>query len=140
MTLLIDAGPLFAQADVSEPRHTPIREILRRERGALVTSQVVAAEVDYLIGKRLGAEAERFFLNDLAGGTYTVECLSVAEFRTVSDLANRYRDLALGLADLSLVVLAQRLNTRHILTFDERCFRTVKPLQGGAFTVLPTDG
>jgi hypothetical protein len=31
------------------------------------------------------------------------------------------------------------LRTRRLVTFDERAFRTVTPLQGGAFTVLPAD-
>ena len=117
-----------------------VTKILRGERGALVTSQVVAAEADYMIGQRLGPDAELAFLDDLAAGTYIVECLSAPELRATRDLAYRYRDLRVGLADASLVVLAQRLGTRRILTFDHRCFRMVKPLQGGAFTVLPTDG
>ena len=45
----------------------------------------------------------------------------------------------LGLADASLVVLALRFRTRRLLTFDDRAFRTVVPLQGGAFTLLPMD-
>jgi uncharacterized protein len=51
----------------------------------------------------------------------------------------QYRDLRLGLADASLLVLAARYETRRILTLDDRAFRTVKPLQGGAFAVLPAD-
>jgi len=51
----------------------------------------------------------------------------------------RYRDLRLGLADASLVVLAKRYGSRRILTFDERAFRVVVPLQGGSFTSLPGD-
>lgn len=140
MTLLIDAGPLFAQSDSKEPRHQAVAEILRSEPGALVTSQVVAAEVDYMIGNRLGTDAELAFLDDLADRTYMIECLSSAELREARDLAYRYRDLRLGLAEASLVVLAQRLGTRRVLTFDQRCFRMVRPLQGGTFMVLPADG
>ena len=55
------------------------------------------------------------------------------------DLARRYRDLELGLADVSLVMLAIRYRARGIVTFDERAFRTVAPLQGGSFIVLPAD-
>jgi hypothetical protein len=36
-------------------------------------------------------------------------------------------------------VLARRYRSRRIITFDERAFRTVAPLQGGSFTVLPAD-
>ena len=51
----------------------------------------------------------------------------------------RYADLELGLADCALVVIANRYKTNRILSFDERHFRAVIPLQGGAFTILPSD-
>jgi predicted nucleic acid-binding protein len=88
---------------------------------------------------RLGVGVELAFLEDLAMGTYIVECLTREELRTAREVVERYRDLRLGLADASLVVLAHRYGTRRILTFDERAFRSVAPLQGGSFTVLPAD-
>lgn len=51
----------------------------------------------------------------------------------------RYRSLSIGLADASLVVLADRYGTNRLLTLDERRFRAVRPLGGGAFRLLPTD-
>jgi predicted nucleic acid-binding protein len=44
-----------------------------------------------------------------------------------------------GHADASVAVLAARFGTRRILTFDERHFRAITPLQGGHFTILPAD-
>ena len=61
------------------------------------------------------------------------------DFGAALRVAHRYRDLELGLADASLVVLAQRFRTRRLVTFDERAFRAVAPLQGGSFTLLPAD-
>jgi predicted nucleic acid-binding protein len=61
----------------------------------------------------------------------------VSELGSAREVVARYRDLELGLADASLVVLAQWWQTRRILTLDERAFRAVTPLQGGAFEVLP---
>jgi len=139
MALLVDAGALYAQADVNEPRHEAVVRILRTEREALVTTELAVAEADYLILRRLGVDVEIAFLNDLAAGTYIVECLTRDELRTARDVVERYRDLRLGLADASLVVLAHRYKTRRILTFDERAFRQVTPLQGESFIVLPTD-
>ncbi len=137
--LIVDAGALYAQADSDEPQHQPIARVLRAERGTLVTSQVVAAEADYLILRRLGVDVELAFLDDLASGTYVVDSLARADLAVARDIATRYRDLELGLADASLVVLAARWETRRILTLDERAFRAVTPLQGGAFTLLPAD-
>jgi hypothetical protein len=52
----------------------------------------------------------------------------------------RYAELGLGLADCSLIALAQRYRTTRILSFDQRHFRAVTPLEGGAFTIMPVDG
>jgi predicted nucleic acid-binding protein len=138
-TLIVDASALYAQADADEPEHEAVSGVLRSERGELVTSQLVVAEADYLILRRLGVDAELRFLEDLAGGTYLADTLSPAELAIARDVAARYRDLELGLADASLVVLANRWQTRRILTLDERAFRAVSPLQGGSFTLLPAD-
>jgi len=139
VTLIVDAGPLLAQADRDEPRHKSVVEFLKAERGPLITSEAAAAEADYLILSRLGIGVELAFLQDLSEGTFTVECLSQQELSAARDVAEQYEGLELGLADCSLVVLARRFKTRRILTFDERAFRTVAPLQGGAFSILPAD-
>lgn len=119
--------------------HRAVTELLRSESGPLVTTEVAVAEADFLILNRLGPEVELAFLDDLAEGTFQVECLSQAELKVARDIARRYRSLKLGLADCSLVVLARRYRTNRIATFDERAFRTVIPLQGGTFVVLPAD-
>jgi predicted nucleic acid-binding protein len=139
VALIIDAGALYAQADADEPRHEAVAHILTNERQALVTSELVVAEADYLILTRLGIDVELDFLEDLASGTYTVECLSRDELRTARSVAEQYRDLRLGLADASLVVLAYRYHSNRLLTFDERAFPPVRPLQGGSFVLLPAD-
>lgn len=137
--LIVDASALYAQADADEPEHEAVSKVLRAERGTLVTSQLVCAEADYLILRRLGVDAELRFLEDLAEGTYIADSLGVPDLAIARDLAARYRDLQIGVADASLVVLANRWGSRRILTLDERGFRTVKPLQGGSFKVLPAD-
>jgi predicted nucleic acid-binding protein len=139
MALVVDAGAMYALADVDDPGHDAVRDTLLRETQDLVTSELAVAEADYLILDRLGPDAEAAFLEDLAEGTYIVECLDRAALREAADLVARHRDLRIGLADASLVVLAARRDTRRILSFDHRAFRAVAPLQGGSFRILPAD-
>jgi predicted nucleic acid-binding protein len=139
MALIVDAGALYAQADRADPEHEPVVAVLRGDREALVTSQLAAAEADYLILTRLGVEVELGFLADLAESTFSAECLTRSELGEAREVVARYRDLHVGLADASLVVLARRFRTRRLLTLDERCFRAMKPLQGGTFVLLPAD-
>jgi uncharacterized protein len=139
VALIVDAGPLYAQADADEPRPPSVAAVLRAEHEALVTSELVIAEADYLILDRLGIEVELAFLEDLAAGTFQVECLTLEELGRARNLVEQYPDLRLGLADASLVVLADRHRSTRILSFDERAFRAVAPIAGGSFTVLPAD-
>jgi predicted nucleic acid-binding protein len=139
VTLILDAAPLVALADSEDPQREVLLETLRGEVGSLIVPAPVTAEVDYLLGRRLGSAARRAFLSDLAARRYDVACLEDDEYATVASLDARYADLGLGLADCSIVVLAARLETRRLLSFDERHFRAVAPLQGGAFELLPAD-
>ena len=139
MALIVDAGALFAQANARDPDHDAVKHLLLDEAGPLVTSELAAAEADYLILDRLGVNVELQFLTDLAEETFTVECLTRADISVARDLVERYRDLHVGLADASLVILARRHHTRRILTFNHRAFRAMAPLQGGHFRVLPAD-
>jgi len=139
VALLVDAGALYAQADADEPRHADVARVLQAEPEILVTTELAVAEADDLVLDRLGVEVELAFIDDLVAGTYVVECLTRDELQTARALVDRYRDLRIGLADASLVVLANRYGSRRIVTFDERAFRTITPLDGGSFTLLPAD-
>jgi len=137
MSLIVDAGVLFAQADAGDPEHERVVALLKAESDRLVTSQLAAAEADYLILERLGVDAELAFLADLAAGTFAAECLDQGELGAARDLARRYRDLELGLADASLLVLAARHRTVRIATLDRTDFLAVRPLYGQALELLP---
>jgi uncharacterized protein len=139
VTLVLDAAPLVALADAREPQLEALLRIRDEEEGQLVLPAPVAAEVDYLLGVRFGEAARRAFLSDLAAQRYHVACLEADDYRAVSELDIRYSDLGLGLADCSIMVLAERYETRRLLSFDERHFRAVAPLQGGSFELLPAD-
>jgi predicted nucleic acid-binding protein len=137
--LIIDAAPLVAVADRRDRLRSTIEALLRDEPGELVVPGPVTAEVDYLLGRRLGRSSRLAFLDDLAAGRFIVAHLETDGYRVIADLERLYKDLDVGLADLSVIVAAQRHGTRRVLTFDERHFRVLRPLTGGHFTLLPAD-
>ncbi len=139
MTLILDATPLVALADSSEPQREALLETLRAEPGSLIVPAPVTAEVDYLLGERFGSPARRAFLSDLAARRYDVDALEPDDYLVAQDIELRYADLDLGLADCSIVILAARHKTLRLFSFDVRHFRAVTPLQGGSFELLPTD-
>jgi uncharacterized protein len=139
VTVVIDAGPLVAFGDANDPYFARIDQLLRSVEGPLLIPAPVTAEVDYLLGQRVGDEPRRNFIADLAAGRFSVPCLEREDYRTIGELEARYTDLELGLADCALIVVAHRYGADRIVSFDERHFRAVTPLGGGAFTILPAD-
>ncbi len=139
MTLILDAGPMVALADQDDPLAPRILEVLTTEPGPLILPAPTTAEVDYMLGRHFGGRARRAFLADLAAESVRGGRSAAEEYSEVASLEARYADLELGLADCAAVVLARRFRTRRLVTLDERHFRTVAPLQGGSFELLPAD-
>jgi len=139
LTLVLDAAPLVAVADRRDPMRPLVEQLLVNEPGDLVVPVPVTAEVDYLLGRRLGRHARLAFLDDLSAGRFVAAGLDANDYGVIADLERRYDDLDVGLADLSVVVVAHKMNTRRLLTFDERHFRALRPINRGRFTLLPSD-
>jgi hypothetical protein len=132
-----DTSGLLALFNRTEPEHEAVRSIVAELDEPLIVSPYVVAEVDYLVGHRVGVDAELTVLGELAGGGYELACLDAAELERASEVVARYRDQRIGIADASIVLLADRYRTRRVLTLDRRHFDVLRPLSGGRFSLLP---
>ena len=139
MALIADSGGIYALYDASDRNHKPIRRAVEAETGALILPSPVLGEIDYLLRTRLGLEAELRFLEGIANGAFTIEQFTREDSIRCRALLTKYHELDLGLADASVMAIAERLGVRRILTVDERDFRTVRSHDGRAFILVPTD-
>jgi len=137
--IVLDTSGLLAAIDDRQSAHRSAKEALEADAGPYLLSPFVLAEMDYLLQTRVGQAAELLFLAEVARGAYRLEPFTPAEIEQAGGVIGRYRDLGVGLADASVVVLAARAGTNRVLTLDERHFRAVRPLHGRTFTVLPAD-
>lgn len=137
--ILLDTSGLFAAANENQPEHEQVKLVLETEPGPFILSPFVLAELDYLVAQRAGIDAELGLLDEVAVGTYQLASFAADDVAEAKALIESYRDLGIGLADASIVVLAGRLGTNRVLTLDERRFRAVRPLSGGPFELLPAD-
>jgi predicted nucleic acid-binding protein len=96
-----------------------------------------AAELDYMLATRVGAGARDALLEEVVTGTYRLERFDVADLRRACAVMRRFADLSIGLADASLVVLAERHDCRDVLTLDERHFRALRFGGSRRFRLLP---
>ncbi|HEY4183726.1 MAG TPA: PIN domain-containing protein [Polyangia bacterium] len=137
--ILLDTSGLLAAIDGSQRLHAQCAAKLGEATGPFLLSPFVLAELDYLLGTRVSATAQDALLGEVARGAYRLEPFDADDVASARAIAAKYKTLNLGLADASLVVLADRYSIRDILTLDERHFRAVRTSKGKRFRVLPTD-
>lgn len=137
--LIADTGAIYACYDRSDAHHLAARAFLEDFTGRLLIPPLVLAELDHLVGARLGEDARVAVLEDVLE---TARVLPFSHDLAVraAGVAGSYSAFPLGLTDASLVVHAQDQRTIDLFTVDQRHFRAVSPLWGGrAFRLLPFD-
>ena len=98
---------------------------------------LVVTEVVYLVGTRLGSEAEVRFIGDIASGDLQVEPVAASDWLRIAELVHTYRDLPLGTVDASVVAACERLGATTVATIDRRDFTVVRPNHCDRLSILP---
>lgn len=137
--ILVDTSAALQLASTTAQRHSDVLEVVNELRGPFLLSPFVLAELDYMLGTRHGQAAQLAMLDQVAEGAYELAEFDRADVRAATAVLRSYADLELGLADASIVVLAERFRTHDVLTFDFRHFRTVRGPGGRPFRLLPDD-
>jgi len=135
--ILLDTSGLLAAMDSRERRHGACKAALEADPGPFVLSPFVLAELDYLLGTRVSAAAQRALLDEVARGAYRLENFEASDVELAADVMERYESLDIGLADASLVVLAGRTGAQNVLTLDVRHFSVLRTPKGKAFRLRP---
>lgn len=100
-------------------------------------SPYVVAELDYLLATGRGVHAELAVLTELSGGAWELPSIDPSDLRDACAMIERYQDQEIGVADASLVVLADRYRTDRLLNLDQRHFRVVRTAAGTPLTCCP---
>jgi predicted nucleic acid-binding protein len=137
--IVLDTGGLYAALDANEVMHGRAVAALVASTPPRVISPFVLAELDYLIGDRVGHRAQMALLEEVTRGAYQLEGFSSEDVGHAGRIMERYADLRIGLADASVVVLANRHRTLDLLCTDERHFRALRGSGGKSFRLLPID-
>jgi uncharacterized protein len=137
--ILLDTSGLLAALDASQRRHAPCRAALEASKGPLLLSPFVLAELDYLLMRHVGASAQAALLEEVVRGVYRLENFLAEDVARAAEVMHRYSDLQIGLADASIVVLAERHGTAEVLTLDMRHFQALRIGGRKRFRILPDD-
>lgn len=135
--MIVDTSVLLAHFDETDPWHLKATELIDAFAGPMVVSPYVVQELDYLVMARVGVAAELAVLKDLASNAWSLPGFGADDLNVAVEVVARYRDLRVGVADASNVVLAHRYGTDIIATLDRRHFTVLRSLSGGYFTLVP---
>jgi predicted nucleic acid-binding protein len=137
--ILLDTSGLLSALFPDQRHHQACAQALARDPGPFVMSPFVLAELDYLIGRHAGPEAQRALLTEIAIGAYELAAFDSRGIATAERILRGFGDQEIGLADASIVVLSERFGVVELLSLDERHFRTLRGHRGRPFRLLPFD-
>ncbi len=129
MRVVSDTGPLVAAANRRDRAHSLAAALVSGLGRELLIPEPVLVEVDQLLRARVNLGSARLFLAAVSGGEHTVAFLSPGLLRRAVEIDRGFADLDLGLADASVMAVAERLEL-PILTFDFEDFRATRPARG----------
>ncbi len=115
---LCDASPLIALINQSDANHQRCVDILPQLLAALLTTWSCFTEAMYLLGRYGGWSAQQELWGYVADQILLLHHNNVEEQERMRSLMEQYRDIAMDLADASLVATAETLNQRLIFTLD----------------------
>jgi len=137
--ILVDTNAVLQLVSSTARHHGDIQRIVDEVSGPFLLSPFVLAELDYMLGKRHGQAAQLALLGEVAEGAYELAEFGRSDVERAVAVMRRYEDLQVGLADASIVVLAERHGSSDVLTFDRRHFRAMRGPGGRPFRLLPDD-
>ncbi|GAB91020.1 PIN domain-containing protein [Gordonia rhizosphera] len=103
----------------------------------LIVSSYIVGELDYLVLTRHGSQIERIVLDELTSGAWELAVMSRERLSAASAIVRQYSDVPVGVADASIIVLADVYQTRTVATLDHRHFTVLRLGDGSVPLIIP---
>lgn len=112
--IIVDTGFWLALADRRDAYHERAKRALQRYDEPLITTWCVMTETCHLLLSRKGIDAQVRFIESLEAGVFWLFALEERHVGQIATLMQKYADLPMDLADASLVILAEELDSGRI--------------------------
>ena len=136
---VVDTGPLVAYLDERDPYHHAVIERWDDFSGRLVTTSAVITEVIHFVAA--DRRGPRFLADLVLESAMEVYDLSrPPELHQAVALMEKYADTPMDFADATLVLLAEALDVRDVLTLDVRGFSAYRTRRSSPFRLVLREG
>lgn len=127
--ILVDTGPLVALFDPKDEHHAQCQKVLKGIKEPLTTTVSVLTEAFHmLVPNSTGSDRLRDFIGKGALSVWDLD--SSSSLTRAFELMEIYEDRPMDLADASLVVAAEMLETNKVFTVDRDDFETYRLRRG----------
>ncbi|MEH1906209.1 type II toxin-antitoxin system VapC family toxin [Nostoc sp.] len=116
--ILCDTGVLLCLVDPTQPQHNAYKIAVIRLAKPLVTTWSCLTEAMYLALHRGGWQMQKQLGQLLLDKLLTVYEIQESDYSRLLALMEQYRDRPMDLADATLVLRAEKIGYRQILTLD----------------------
>ncbi len=138
-TAVVDSGPFIALFDKDDKFHFQTKERIiafREEKGRLVTTWAVLAEVTYLLHSKISLKAEMRFLEWLSLDNVGILALEMIHLNQIIKLQDKYSNRSMDFADATILVAAEIIQTQQVFSLDFKDFAVYRTSHGKSFQNL----
>ena len=123
--IIIDTGAFVALFNRRDSAHLAAQRAFETIQEPMITTFPVITETCYFLAATVSQTAQSNFLKSFVLGAFQILDLEATHIDRMIVLMEKYADLPMDMADASLVVLAEQLNSGRILTVDRRDFNVL---------------
>ena len=113
---LVDAGPFIALFDKDDRFHKVVETFLKKFSGRLMTTWSVITETAHMLDFNVNVQID--FLKWIQRGAVQIANLDEFHLERLIELAEKYSDRPMDLADGSLLVVSELTGIKSIVTID----------------------
>ncbi len=123
---LIDASPIIALFDRGDKYHNRIIDLIKQESFRLISTWPVITEASHMLD--FDNRAQISLLQWIFRGGLELAQMDAAGIQRIIDLTKKYNDVPMDLADATLIVAAETLGIREIISIanDFYIYRTIQ--------------
>lgn len=133
--VLLDTGPVVGILNGRDAAHQACADAWHDVAERCVTTEAVVTEACHLVGR--GGGPDHVALDFLLAAGVPIVGLEKSGHEHAVRLMRRYADVPMDYADATLVVTADALAIRSVLTLDRRGFAAYRRSNGERFSILP---
>jgi predicted nucleic acid-binding protein len=135
--LLVDSSFLFAVNNVGDANYHRSKIFADKDKRQRLIPEVVLTEVTYMLRVSIGQNAVLRFLDVVMESGTSLQSLTPTDLARARQIMATYADARLDFVDCAIMALSERLNIRHICTFDRRDFSIFRPTHCDYLDLLP---